>query len=55
MRGNGFRLKEWTLRLDIRKMFFYNEGSEAVHRFPTVVVDTPSLQTPKGREWGSEH
>jgi len=55
MRGIGFRLKEWTLRLDIRKMFFYNEGSEAVQRLPTVVVDTPSLQTPKGREWGSEH
>ena len=43
--GNGFLLTEGRLRLDVRK-----KGGEALHSLHREVV-----QTPKVREWGSEH
>ena len=46
-RGNGFKLKEGTLRLDIRKKL--NKGSEAVTQAAQRVGGAPSLQTAKVR------
>ena len=41
MRGNGFKVKEGRLRLDIRKKFFTMRVVR--HRLPREAVDAPSL------------
>ena len=41
MRGNGFKVKEGRLRLDIRKKFFTTMVVR--HRLPREAVDAPSL------------
>jgi len=48
-RGKGFKLKEGTFRLDIRKKFFTVGWWILWHRFPRELVDAPSLETFKAR------
>ena len=48
-RGNGFKRKEGTLTLDIRKTFFAGSVVRQWHRLSSEAVDAPSLQTPKVR------
>jgi len=50
-RGNGFKLKEERLRLDIRKMFFTIRVARHWHRLPTEMLDIPSLETLKVSGW----
>jgi len=44
-RSNGFKLKEGSFRLDIRKKLFMMRMVKHQHRLPREVVDAPSLET----------
>jgi len=46
-RGNGFKLKEGTL--DVRKKFFYHEGTETLEQVAQRAGRYPSLETFKAR------
>jgi len=48
-RGNGFKLKEGRIRLDIRKKFFPVRVVKHWKELPRGVVDAPCLETPKVR------
>ena len=44
-RGNGFKIKQGRLRLDIRKKFFTQSVVKHQYRFPREFLDVPSLET----------
>jgi len=48
-RGNGFKLKEGRLRLEIRKIFFTMRVMKCCNRLPREAVAAPSLAVFKAR------
>ena len=48
-KGNGFKLEEGRLRLDVRKKLFTVRVVRHWNRLPSEIVNAPSLETIKGR------
>ena len=46
-RGNGFKIKDGTFRLDIMRKFFTQKVLRHWHRLPREVMGSPSLETLK--------
>ena len=52
-RGNGFKIKEGRIRLDVRKKFFTQRVVRRWHRLPREATDTLVLEMFKGQVgWG---
>ena len=51
--GNGFKLKEWRLRLDVRKKFFIQKMVRYCNRSPREIVDAHPWRQSRPRSMGS--